>query len=71
MSLTNKQRANRIKKVLDKHYISDWRVADVIADLIHLCDYFPEYTPYQKNDFDYEVATGKGYYKEEKSEEVA
>ena len=39
--MTNKKRANRIKKMLEKHYISDWRVADVIADLQHLCDYYP------------------------------
>ena len=71
MSLTNKQRANRIKKVLDKYYISDWRVADVIADLNHLCNYFTEHTPYQKNNFAYEIKVGKGYYEEEKSEEVA
>ena len=63
--MTNKKRANRIKKMLEKHYISDWRVADVIADLQHLCDYYPKYTPYQKKDFFYELDVGVDYYKEE------
>ena len=51
--------------MLEKHYISDWRVADVIADLQHLCDYYPKYTPYQKKDFYYELDVGVDYYKEE------
>jgi len=66
--MTNKERANRIKKVLEKHYISDWRVADVVADLKHLCDHYSKYNPDQKKDFDYELGVGIDYYEEEKND---
>jgi|TARA_Y100000296_G_C5039124_1_gene188893 hypothetical protein len=75
--INNKDRANRIKKMLglrgnddEKEY---YRVADVICDLKHFCDYYPKSHPdYPKGiEFDNEFDSGIRCYIREKSEEVA
>ena len=50
--MTNKERANKIKKLLglrgndnEKEY---YRVADVICDLMHYCDYNKYFKPDEK-----------------------
>ena len=73
----NKDRADRIKRMLglrgndnDKEY---YRIADVICDLKHFCDYYPKSHPdYPENiEFDNEFNKGIECYDREKSEEVA
>ena len=63
----NKDRSNRIKKILglrgfdtDKEY---YRVADVICDLMHYCDYNKYFKPDQnKIDFNNEYNAALEYY---------
>jgi hypothetical protein len=71
---SNKDRATRIKKALglngedkaNKYY----RVADVISDLMHFCDYYPYFKPDDKKiTFDSEYQKGIEFYYEEKKEE--
>ena len=69
----NKDRADRIKRMLglrgndnDKEY---YRVADVIADLKHFCDYYPKSHPdYLDCIFDDELEKGIECYDREKLE---
>ena len=69
--MTNKDRANKIKKVLglngkdkDNEY---YRVADVICDLMHFIDYYPTFKPdHIKLDFEDELRRARNFYEEEK-----
>ena len=69
--MINKDRANKIKKVLglngndkDSEY---YRVADVICDLMHFIDYYPNFKPdHIKLDFEDELRRARNFYDEEK-----
>ena len=69
--MTNKERANKIKKLLglqgeDSEY---YRVADVICDLMHYCDYNKYFKPDEKKiNFDNEYNSAIEYYHSEKEE---
>ena len=69
---SNKERADRIKEMIgeDKDH---GRVADIIADIMHYCKFYPDISEIKDHyNFDHEVAIAKGYYEEEvKKEEVA
>jgi|TARA_E500000305_G_scaffold6490_1_gene5037 hypothetical protein len=76
--MTNKERAKRIKKIIgfkrDKKILFS-RPADVIADLMHYCDYYfdDQYVigtgEKFKYDFENEFAIAQEYYNDEKLEE--
>ena len=66
----NKDRANRIKRMLglqgednDSEY---YRVADVICDLMHYCDYNKEHPDGYKIEWENEMNSALDFYKEEK-----
>jgi len=69
--MTNKDRANKIKKLLglrgndnEKEY---YRVADVICDLMHYCDYNKKHpTDDIKIAFEHEYEMAQTFYNEEK-----
>ena len=70
---TNKDRADRIKKMLglrgednDTEY---YRVADVICDLMHYCDYNEKHPDDYKIDWDNEMNTALTFYHEELKQE--
>jgi len=68
--MTNKKRAEKIKKLLglngqdnDTYY----RVADVLCDLQHYCDYYKHHEDKKtKLDFNYELDCANEYYESEK-----
>ena len=66
--MTNKERANKIKKLLglqgeDSEY---YRVADVICDLMHYCDYNKEHPDDEEDiDFNNELTKAEMFYNEE------
>ena len=68
--MTNKERANKIKKLLglrgndnEKEY---YRVADVICDLMHYCDYNKKHPDDEKDiDFSNEFTKAEMFYNEE------
>lgn len=68
--MTNKKRAEKIKKLLglngqdnDTYY----RVADVLCDLQHYCDYYKHHEDKKtKLDFNYELDCANKYYESEK-----
>ena len=70
-SMTNKERANKIKKLLglrgsnnEKEY---YRVADVICDLMHYCDYNKKHpTDDVKIEFEDEYDMAQTFYHSEK-----
>ena len=76
--MTNKERAKRIKKIIgfkrDKKILFS-RPADVIADLMHYCDYYfdDQYVigtgEKFKYDFENEFEIAQEYYNDEKLEE--
>ena len=67
--MTNKKRAEKIKKLLglngqdnDTYY----RVADVLCDLQHYCDYYKHHEDKKtKLDFNYELDCANEYYESE------
>mgnify|MGYP003155328014 CR=1 FL=1 len=69
-NMTNKKRAEKIKKLLglngqdnDTYY----RVADVLCDLQHYCDYYRHHEDKKtKLDFNYELDCANEYYESEK-----
>ena len=73
MEMNNKERANKIKKLLglrgndnEKEY---YRVADLICDLMHYCDYNKYFKPDEnKLDFNNEYNSAIEYYHSEKEE---
>ena len=71
--MTNKERADKIRKLLglqgddteDQYY----RVADVICDLKHYCDFYEHHESEEDNlDFDEEFARGMDFYEMEEKE---
>jgi hypothetical protein len=68
--MTNKDRANKIKKLLglrgndnEKEY---YRVADVMCDLMHYCDYNKKHpTDDIKISFEHEYEMAQTFYNEE------
>ena len=71
--MKNKERANKIKKLLglrgndnEKEY---YRVADVICDLMHYCDYNEKHPDDYKIDWDNEMNTALTFYHEELKQE--
>ena len=73
--MTNKDRADKIKKLLglqgEDNDSAYYRIADVICDLQHYCDYYKKHPDYEDDiDFDNEVETGKLYYLEEDETKV-
>ena len=70
----NKDRANRIKRMLglqgednDSEY---YRVADVICDLMHYCDYNKEHPDGYKIEWENEMNSALTYYQGEKELEI-
>ena len=69
--MKNKERANKIKKLLglrgndnEKEY---YRIADVICDLMHYCDYNKKPpTDDYKIEFEHEYNTAQEFYHSEK-----
>ena len=71
--MTNKKRANKIKKLIGfkrNKKILFSRPADIIADLMHYCDYYSDHESLDnKYDFQNEFRIAKEYYNDEKLEE--
>ena len=70
--MTNKDRANKIKKLLglqgEDNDSAYYRIADVICDLQHYCDYYKKHPDYEDDiDFDNELETGRFYYLQEEA----
>ena len=71
--MTNKERANKIKKLIgfqsNKKMLFS-RPADIIADLMHYCDYYSDHESLDNTyDFQNEFRIAKEYYNDEKLEE--
>ena len=67
--MTNKERANKIKKLLGLQGDGSeyYRVADVICDLMHYCDYNKKHPDYEEDiNFSNELTQAEMFYDEEK-----
>ena len=64
-SFTNKDRADRIKKMIGED-MGFGRPADILADLMHYCKAYPDIEDSEIfHDFEYELDIARGYFEEE------
>jgi hypothetical protein len=70
MVLSTKQRGKRIKNLIGLKNKTFTRPADILADVMHYCDYYFDHEDNKyKYDFQNELMIAQDYYNDEKLEE--